>query len=182
MNEIEEAARQALSALVRGERQELETGDVQAIATWTVKTILMAQLTGAEGIAALGNVYRTFYVERKPPQNSVAWVAASGGEDWGVRSEIVSALIATEEESGTVMANDPVNTISATLGRGFLLLHTVITARPSVSYPPLDEIHSGSVVRLWPNPTALTLPPPHWLVNEAAWALSRSFAYWVSSD
>jgi hypothetical protein len=40
----------------------------------------------------------------------------------------------------SVAPEDPVNTVSATLGLGQLLLHVVLTARSSVSYPPLDEI------------------------------------------
>ena len=59
MSGIEEAGRPAISGLVRGEPQELEAADVKAIATWSVKTVLMAQLTGVEGIAALGSVYQT---------------------------------------------------------------------------------------------------------------------------
>jgi hypothetical protein len=182
MGGIEETVRPILSPLFRGKSQELKAVDAQVIATWAVKTALMAQLTSAEGMAALGPIYRAFYAERTPPQNSVVWAAGTGGGDWGLRSEIVGALIATEEESEEATPDDPVNTISATLGLGHLLLHTVLTARASVSYPPLDEIHEGAVTRLWPGPTDMVLLPQHWLLNEVAWIISRSFAYWVSGD
>jgi hypothetical protein len=71
MSDIENAARPAISSLVRGDIQHLNAKDAQSLATWTVKTALMAQLTGIEGIAALTQVYHTFYQERVPPQNSV---------------------------------------------------------------------------------------------------------------
>lgn len=182
MNGIEEAARPVLSCLIRGEPQALDAVVTQAIATWTVKTALIAQLTGVEGIAALGQVYRTFFADRTPPPNSVVWAAATGAEDWGLRSEIVTGLIATADGSDSISPNDPVNTISATLGLGLLLLHTVLTSRSSVSYPPLDKIHSGAVIRLWPDPSSITLPPSLWLVNQTAWGVSRSLAYWLSDD
>jgi hypothetical protein len=182
MSRLEEVARPVLAPLIRGESQQFEIGNVETIATWTVKTALMAQLTGVEYSAGLGPVYRTLYNERKPPHNSVVWVAATGAEDWGLRFEIVGALIAMEEESNSIEPDDPVNTISVTIGLGNLLLHTVLTVRNKVSYPPLDEIHSGAIKRLWPDPTAMTLPPPHWLINEAAWMLSRSFAFWYSQE
>jgi hypothetical protein len=182
MNALEEAARPVLTSLIKGESRQLEIDDVETIATWTVKTALMAQLTGVEYAAGLGAVYQVFYDERKPPQNSAVWAAATGAEDWGLRLEIVGALIAMEEESSSIQPDDPVNTISVTIGLGNLLLHALLTARDRVSYPPLDEIHSGAVKRLWPHPTAMILPPPHWLTNEAAWMLSRSFAFWYSPE
>jgi hypothetical protein len=180
MNAIEDSARPTLSRLIRGDSTELASADVEAVATWTVKTALMVQLTSVEGIAAFGQVYRNFFTDRRPPASAVVWAAATGAEDWALRAETVSALIATDEDSVTVA--DPVNTTSATLGLGLLLLHTVLTARPSVSYPPLSAIHPGAIVRLWPNPVAVTLPPPQWLINATAWGVSRSLGYWLSSD
>ena len=177
MNDIETMARPVLSPLIRGESRQLQRSDVLAIASWTVKTALMTQLTGVEGIAALAPVYQLLYHEREPSQNSVVWAAATGSEDWALRCETVGALIGTEDEPVTVDASEPVNTVSTTIGLGNLLLHTVFTARSSVSYPPLDEIHQGAVVQLWPNPDATTLLPTHWLFGEVAWMISRSLAF-----
>lgn len=180
MNGVEGAARPALSPLIRGEPVPLERDSTISIATWAVKTALMAQLTSVEGLAALSSVYRAFHHDRQPPDNSVVWAAAVGSEDWALRYEIVSALIATEEDRDSLAADDPVNTLSVTLGIGHLLLHTVLTARSEVSYPPLDDIHQGAVVRLWPVREEVIDFPAHWLMNETAWAISRSFAIWHS--
>ena len=183
MNDIEEMARPILSPLIQGESRNLIRSDVSAIASWTIKTALMAQLTSVEGMAALSPVYQAFYRDREPPQNSVVWAAGHGSEDWTLRYESLSALIGTEDDLGTVDASDPVNTVSTTIGLGHLLLHTVLTARPSVSYPPLDEIHQGAAVRLWPNPGNIAeLLPTHWLFEEIAWIVSRSFALWHSAN
>jgi hypothetical protein len=182
MNAIEEAARQTITRLVQGEREELTVKQAEAVATWAVKTTLMAHLTSAEGAGDLAKVYKNFFEDRRPPPNSVVWVAATGAEEWALRFELVSALIATEDEIGSVAPEDPVNTVSATLGLGKLLLHVVLTARPSVSYPPLDEIHPGAVSRLWPDPAPTVLPPSIWFVNAGAWGISRSFAFWMSGD
>src|SRR5262249_26584987 len=153
MNDIEEAARQTITRLVKGERQELIVKQAEAVATWAVKTTLTAHLTSVEGAGNLAEVYKDFFADRRPPSNSVVWAAATGAEEWALRFELVSALIATEDERESVAPEDPVNTVSATLGLDKLLLHVVLTARPSVSYPPLDEIHPGAVARLWPDPS-----------------------------
>jgi hypothetical protein len=184
MNEAERRARPHLTRLIQAdEPQELEPYAINVLATWVVKTTLMAHLTSVEGVAALAalsQVYHDFYASHAPPDNCVIWVAAHGAEDWALRFELLSALIATESDSGA-KPSDPVNTISATLGLGHALFHVVLTSRPSVSYPPLDEIHPG-VLRLWPAVSAITLPPQVWLLSRTAWVISRSFGYWVSQS
>jgi hypothetical protein len=180
MSGLEEAARPLLSPLIRGESQLLGKDDVIAVASWTVKTALMAQLTGVEGAAAMSSVYHAFYHDRIPAQNSVVWAAGIGSEEWALRCELVGALIVTDEDKESIVPDDPVNTLSATLGIGHLLLHTVITARSGVSCPPLDDIHQGAVVWLWPDPEDTTSFPAHWVMNEVAWIISRSFAIWNS--
>lgn len=181
MTETERLARPHLTRLIKAaDPQELGADAIRALATWVVKTTLMTQLTSAEGAAGLRDVYHRFFVTRTPPDNCVVWVAAHGAADWALRVELVSALIATELDSGATPA-DPVNTISATLGLGHALFHVVLTARPSVSYTPLDEIHPG-VLRLWPGISFITPPPSMWLRGEIPWIISRSFAYWVSQN
>jgi hypothetical protein len=64
MNGMEDTARPVLSPLIQGESRELEADDVLALASWTVKTALMAQLTGVEGIAAMASIYHGFYLDR----------------------------------------------------------------------------------------------------------------------
>src|SRR5260370_21884598 len=114
MNEIEGRARPYLTRLIQGDQQRLEIHVIAALAIWVVTTTLMAQLTSVEGIAALGSVYNAFYAARTPPDNGVVWAAAHGAEDWALRFEPVSALVATEAD-GAVTSADPVNTISPTL-------------------------------------------------------------------
>jgi hypothetical protein len=182
MNAVEEAARASITKLARGEQIELGSEEAEALATWAVKTTLMAHLTTVEGASGIADVYSAFFAERKPPGNSVVWAAATGAEEWGLRFELVGALIATEDEIQSYDLTEPVNTVSATFGLSKLLLHVVLTARPSVSYPPLDEIHPGAVERLWPNPRPVVLPPPLWFVSAGAWGISRSFAFWMSAE
>jgi hypothetical protein len=180
MNDIEAQAMPYLSRLIAGQQLQLNRVELTAIATWVFKTALMAQLTSVEGIAALGAVYRSFYVARHPPESCVIWVAAHGAEDWALRFELVAALVVTEEDI-SVSPSDPINTVSATLGLGHVLFNTVFTARASVSYPPLDEIHPA-VSRLWPAADMMAVPQPMWLLGEVAWIISRSFAIWMSHD
>lgn len=181
MNDIEVQARPYLTRLIDGQCLELNRVEITALATWVFKTALMAQLTSVEGIAALGAIYHAFYATRTPPENCVVWIAAHGAEDWALRVELVAALVVTEEDSRAAAPSDPINTVSATLGLGHILFHVVFTARASVSYPPLDEIHPA-VARLWPASEMMTLPKPMWLLREVAWIISRSFAIWMSHD
>ncbi len=180
MNDLEGQARPYLTKLIDGQQLELNRAEITMLATWIFKTTLMAQLTSAEGIAALSVVYHDFYIARKPPENCVIWIAAHGAEDWALRVELVTALVATEEDASLSPA-DPINTVSATLGLGHVLFHTVLTARESVSYPPLDEIHPA-VSRLWPPSDMMIVPPPMWLLGQVAWIVSRSLAIWMSHD
>ena len=66
MNDIEADARPYLSAMIRGNLAMLLAAEgATAVATWAVKTSLMAQLTGSEP-AALERVYEDFYATRRP--------------------------------------------------------------------------------------------------------------------
>jgi hypothetical protein len=66
MNEIEAEARPYLSTMIRGNlSMPLAAEAANAVATWAVKTSLMAQLTGSEP-AALAQVYRDFYATGRP--------------------------------------------------------------------------------------------------------------------
>jgi hypothetical protein len=177
MNAIECAARPKLTALIRGERQELNATDVETIATWTVKTSLMVQLTGTS-TAALDDVYKNFFRDQRPPVNAAVWAAAVNGEDWTLRSETMSVLVATDGEGITIQ--DPPNTLAVTLGLGALLLHSIITARASISYPPHHEITNGVMVRFWPHPSTTAWPPSRSLNDTEAWFISRSLDWWLS--
>ncbi len=77
MSDIEAEARPFLSALIRGMLAlSLAAEAATAVATWAVKTSLMAQLTGSEPVA-LEQAYQDFYATRWPTPECMVW--AGGG-------------------------------------------------------------------------------------------------------
>lgn len=157
MNGIEAAARPYLSAMICGNLALSISGDAAtAIATWAVKTSLMAQLTGAEP-AALDQVYQGFYASRRPTPDCLVWAAAVDDEDWALRAECRTALCSADGSPANT--DDPPNILTVTIGLGALLLHTIID--PVLGNPTwnLTSAFRGGLVPLWPDPRAVTWPP-----------------------
>lgn len=175
MSDLEQAAAPTLTALVRSDRVTLDSSALSSLAAWAVKTSLMAQLTGATP-ASLDSVYRAFRAE--PPANAAVWAGAIRSDDWALRAESVGVLVADPDSE--VDMDQPYNTLTTTLGMGSLLLHTVLTARPEVSYPPLDELFPLAVVRIWPRPEPVDWPPPFALADRHTWWIRLSLHHWLS--
>jgi hypothetical protein len=96
MNDIETESRPVLSAMIRGNLSMPVSAEAAAtVATWAVKTSLMAQLTGSEP-AALTPVYEGFYASRRPTPECMVWAAAIDDEDWALRLECRSMLYVLE--------------------------------------------------------------------------------------
>ncbi|MFE2426971.1 hypothetical protein ACFXJ5_09480 [Streptomyces sp. NPDC059373] len=82
MNDIEAEARPVLSAMIRGRlSMSLAADAATSIATWAVKTSLMAQRTSSEP-APLKPVYEGFYANQRPTPECMVWAAAVDDEDW----------------------------------------------------------------------------------------------------
>lgn len=178
MNQLEEAVRVPLAALVRGDRHHLTPEQALALSTWAVKTSLMVQLTGTETSPALKPLYRTFHTDRQPPPNTLVWAATIDGDSWALRSEAVSILVGDPDHPYD--AADSPNTLAVTLGLGSLLLQTVMTTLPTLSTPPLAQIMHDEVIALWPEPTTSHWPHPHPLSDQGAWLVAHSLSFWLS--
>jgi hypothetical protein len=157
MNDIETTARPFLSAMVRGNlAMPLDIAAATAIATWTVKTSLMVQLTGSEP-AALEQVYQDFYATRRPPPECMVWAAPVDDQDWALRAECRLMLYALNGQS--VTQDDPPNILSVTIGLGKLLLHTIIDPILGNSTWNLTSAFQGALVPIWPDPCLAKWPP-----------------------
>jgi hypothetical protein len=157
MNDIEADARPYLSAMIRGNlAMSLAAEGVTAVATWAVKTSLMAQLTGSEP-AALEQVYGDFYATRRPTPECMVWAAAVDDQDWALRTECRLMLYALDGQlAGT---DDPPNILSVTIGLGALLLHTLVDPVLGKSTWNLTSAFRGALVPFWPDPRPVTWPP-----------------------
>jgi hypothetical protein len=157
MNDIEAAARPYLSAMIRGNlAMPLSAEAAPAVATWAVKTTLMAQLTSSEP-AALDQVYKDFYATRRPTPDCLVWAAAVADEEWALRTEC--RLMLYSVDGSLTSTDDPPNILSVTIGLGALLLHTIVD--PVLGNPTwnLTSAFRGGLVPLWPQPRPVTWPP-----------------------
>lgn len=180
MNDIETAARPSLSRLIRGEACTISADDVAAIATWAVKTTLVAQVTGQQP-AALESVCRSLFEARVAPDDSQVWMAAVDWDDWALRIETPTVLFGTDRPTLDVIST-PCNTVTGTIGLGHLLLHVGITTSPTLVFPPLEVIYGSPMTKLWPHPQELDWPTGPALPGWAAWDVSRSLALWLSEE
>jgi hypothetical protein len=178
MSTLEGSAQDALTSLVRGERRALEIPTIELVASWAIKTSLVAQLTSSAAAAALDDLYHQFFRDRRPSPNAFVWAGAVGHDDWGLRIEALSALYTDGNDDVTI--DDPPNMLSVTIGLGSLLLHSVLTTLSSADCPPLEEMLTDGLIRLWPNPVPTTWPPPRPLNNAEAWYVSRSLGEWLT--
>lgn len=156
MNDIEAKARPYLSAMIRGKLAiSLDAGAAGAIATWAVKTSLMAQLTGSEP-AALEQEYQNLYATRQPATSCMVWAAAVDDEHWALRVECRGVLYPVDGQAVTI--DDPPNLLSVTIGLGSLLLHIIVDPIIGNSVWNLTSTFAGALVPLWPNPGSTTWP------------------------
>jgi hypothetical protein len=157
MNDIEAKARPYLSAMIRGNlAMSLAVEAATAVATWAVKTSLMAQLTGSEP-AALEQIYQDFYAARRPTPECMVWAAAVDDEDWALRTECRLMLYALDGQSAST--DDPPNLLSVTIGLGALLLHIIVDPVLGNSTWNLTSAFHGALIPLWPDPRPVTWPP-----------------------
>lgn len=172
MNDIEAEARPILSAMIRGSLAlSLAAGAASVVATWAVKTSLMAQLTGSEP-TVFPQVYREFHAARQPTSECMVWAAAVDDESWGLRTECRGMLYVLDDQSAN--PNDPPNILSVTIGLGALLLHTIIDpVLANSTWNLLTYAFRGALVPLWPDPRPTTWPP-RVLHPVEAWAISES--------
>jgi hypothetical protein len=178
MNQLEETCRTTITALVGGQPQALDVASATALATWAIKTSLMAQLTSSATSSALEPAYHDLFRDRCPAANAHVWAAAVKSDDWALRIESIGILVGTEDHLPDM--EDPPNTLVATLGLGRLLLQAIITTLPSLVCPPLADICDGAVVSLWPDPAPVMLPPARALDSQGAWFVSDSLAMWLT--
>ncbi len=157
MNDIEAEARPYLSAMIRGNlAMSLPVEAATAVATWAVKTSLMAQLTGSEP-AVLEQVYQDFHTTLRPTPECMVWAAAVDDEDWALRTECRYVLYALDGR--LTSTDDPPNLLSVTIGLGALLLHTIVDPVLGNSMWNLTSAFGGALVPLWPDPRPVTWPP-----------------------
>ena len=176
MSELENQAKPAITAMVRGDPRRLGVRDTAAVARWAIKTAIVGHLTGAE-VADLASVAAVIKDSPGPPAGTWVWGGPVESDDWALRIETPTALIAEAGEELTIA--DACNTLMATLGLGRLLLHVLVITRPSLRYPDLHEAFP-SMVKLWP-PTEASItvwPPGPALSGGMAWEVMQLPLWW----
>jgi hypothetical protein len=180
MNDVETAARPSLRRLIHGEACAISADDTAAIATWAVKTTLVAQLTGPQ-LAALESVCRMLFETHVAPDDAQVWMAAMDSDDWALRIETPVILYDVLRPALEVVST-PANTVTGTIGLGHLLLHVGITTSPTLVFPPLEIIYGSAVTKIWPELRALEWPTGAALPDWVAWDVSGSLGLWLSEE
>lgn len=76
MNNLENQARPALAALVKGTPRSLSQAEQQALAAWGMKVMMLAPFLSSKHSPVPRAQYEGFYRTQVPPPLSAMWIAA----------------------------------------------------------------------------------------------------------
>jgi hypothetical protein len=185
-SEVEQPAAPILTEMIHGNRVALTTEQQKHVATWAIKTHLMAQYRHTPFRPAPENHLRWMYEQKSPVPNSQVWLGAYGAKldpvnyAWG-RTTTFEMSTTPPEMSGveSVPAGDEVHVQTFTLRIGHLIFQTVKRTEPEDGLlmhiaPDMERF----LVPIWPNAgSSVDWPPPMALYNEQGLSnLSDRFA------
>lgn len=179
MNDLETAARPVLTPLIDGQVAEVDGNVVQDLATWVVKTCLMAELTHPESAATPPEFYRWLFETRTPPPHTRIWAVPIKGQEWSLRVKHVGILYG---DAATTDVSQPYNVHSTTIGLGRVAFCVMGAISSELEFPPLEDIPPLQAVRLWPDPRSFDWERHDPLDDRSAWLLSDIMRLWFQDD
>jgi hypothetical protein len=170
MNDLEQMARPWLTSMIQGRRRLLSEEGAVAVATWAVKTAMMAELTDVASQAHHAEQHRAFHHDRVPSASTRVWVGClTDTEDWGIRSQHYGCLYGVGLDIEL-----PCNTHQTTLGLNHLLLVVIGSTAEGFRIPSLEEI--APLVPLWPAQPETSWPPQAKIGDAGAWLISTALS------
>ncbi len=185
--QIEESVSAILPKLIHGQQMQLSTQDQQALATWSVLTVLLLQHTHSRAARLVIPVsdYVGFYGARSPttlmkvftgylePPGRGSQVEASTEYLAEARS---MADIARLLESDDLPAPVDMRAYTATLRLGFWVSHVLRVGSPQFieRVSPAGPALSPCLLTIWPAQDALTWPPRSLATIGGLMGLARS--------
>lgn len=173
MSNLEKRAKPLLTPLILGKTAPREIGvdGLSTIAFWAAKTVLTCQFVNPPDQRFVPEAACHEIRENQAPAvGTHVWIAPHVGDLWAAFYYLeplgIWTVHATPEvdEHGRVK----VNSYTATLGLGHLLIHVLYFA--GVEIPLKDDVLASfqSIRRIWPDPYAFTWPPGPPLSNREA--------------
>lgn len=172
LSQLEEWASKALPPMIAGERCNLLPAGQTKLATWAVKTAMVASEFKPRPVTIAQDERTLLMNELHPPQNWFVWIAAYRGTDWAqlaigqIRADLSPTPIAEPDLA-------PYYIQATTFGLGHLLVSVV-----GGSYPSMTDIFAGKdiadALQIWPtHPRSILWPPATYLDDEGATVLAN---------
>lgn len=179
MNDLEEASRSVVTALIRGDKTSVSIEQAKSLAFWVAKTCVMAQLTHTESAATPPSDYHHMHRERTPPPAMKMWALNIDTADWGVRMHHFGILVGNQSK---LEFSQPCNTYSTTIGLGHVAFCVMATTSESLPLLSLDDIPPLKAVHLWPEPSSFEWGQTGPLDDESVGIVSDLLRLWIGDD
>lgn len=165
LSQLETWAKKAIPRLMTGERCNLVPSGQTKLATWAVKTAMVAERFKPHDSSIPQNERTWLRDNLRPPDNWFVWIAAYQGDDWHdlAISQIRGGLSTTPVPNPDVA---PYYIQATTFGLGHLLI-TVLGS----SFPTIRDVFSGreldGAIQIWPQHPRSILWPPNKVFDDA---------------
>ncbi|HEY4281054.1 MAG TPA: hypothetical protein VGM91_22770 [Conexibacter sp.] len=152
MNDLEDAARRSLISMLRGQRRRLAPGEQLAVASWLVKTALVAR---SQFERSRPEFAARFNEERLPSSSTLVWLASTPTMRHDHTLDVRSIRVHDEDAPEP----DEHNAFSATISIGMFAGFVVswLDNRPPLSR--LFPVFEQSLVAIWPMGENAVWPP-----------------------
>lgn len=168
MNDLEERARNILTAMIQGVHFVATKSDNDALAIWVAKTCLMNQFTHPESLAMPQAYIDWIYTSKTPLPNMHIWAIPSCTDDWGVRSEHRGFLLSS---SSNPDLSQPCNTHCTVIGLGCVAFWIIGTTTSGLFSKTLTELAPPPGIRIWPRGFSFEWNPEPCVGDEELWFL-----------
>jgi hypothetical protein len=164
MSNLEGEAKPILTPMLLGQPTELPVAAQATVATWSIKTALVAQyLHGRKHIAVPLALYKRFYAERRPLPHHYVWIGRFVGRSYASHYHHRALRL---ELPGEVVSPDEHNAYLATFGVGQLVIQVLgHFLDEDVAVFGQSRMAMG-VQQVWPIQRRLLWPPGRYAFGE----------------
>jgi hypothetical protein len=165
MSDLETKAEPILAPIIKGQSRRLGIAAQATVATWAVKTVMMAAYTHPETRVIPPSDYGWLRRHGSPPPRFQVWIGAraQGVGDWPTLYRHLALGLVPAEQAPFVIGLKP-NAHRTTLAIGHLVLHVAGFSVPRFALNL--EVLKRSVIPIWPHPGRPVLWPPEFAVND----------------
>jgi hypothetical protein len=172
MQEIDQVARNALTAMILGKGITLSAIDCKRLATWATKVQMLLQYAAVRPRAASPVRLDRMYRLRDPGDVCFVWVAAYAGT-WGVWTRSLELELKRPSEPEAPALPGELLTMSI----GHVVFQVLIgpDSFAETFQPHVADALASWLARIWPNPSTLQWPPSNTLDDAALESYANAF-------